>query len=141
MKNKIGLVIGLLFGFVSGFSQHNQTTINYSISKSLTDQVGGDLVIIDTAKCVEKNNTFQKLFEATSHATVFFDINNQGGGNSCVTLVVETTTGTIKTVIAADSQSGVLKFNKVKNAFLTISNRPSTTVQIATGIGIATVWF
>lgn len=142
MKIKIGLIIALTFLFINGYSQNNQTTINYSIGKSLREQVGGDLVINDGTFCVEKNNNLQKLFEATSHGTLFIDINNRGGGNSCVTLVVETATSTIKTVIPEDAQSGVLKFNKVKNAYLTIVSRPNdSNLLTATSSGVATVWF
>ncbi len=143
MKIKTGLIIALTCVFISGYSQNNLTTINYSLSKSTAlEQVGGDLVVVDPSLCVDKNNNFQKLFEATSHSTVFFDINNQGGGNSCVTLVVETATNTIRTVIPADAQSGVLKFNKVKNAYLTILKIPGDrTIQTATGSGVATMWF
>ena len=144
MKNNI--ITALLFIFfisVNAFSQNNQTTINYSLSKSTgLENVGGDLVIVDGTLCIEKSNNFQKLFEATSHTTVFFDINNRGGGNSCVTLIVETASTTIRKVIPEDTQSGILKFNKVKNAYLTIANRPrDQTVQAATSIGTATVWF
>lgn len=143
MKNSI--IIALLFIIfisVNVFSQNNQATINFNLSKSLREQVGGDLVIPDNNVCVANSKTFQKLFESTTAATVYFDINNRGGGNSCVTLVVETATGTINTVIPEEAQSGVLRFNRVRRAYLTIINRPrEITVQVATSIGTATVWF
>lgn len=144
MKNKIAtILLFAVFISVNAFSQSNQTIINYNLSKSTgLENVGGDLVIVDGTLCIEKNHNSQKLFEATSHATVFFDINNRGGGNSCVTLIVETATITIKKVIPEDTQSGILKFNKVKNAYLTIENIPSEPNQLtATSIGVVTVWF
>ncbi len=142
MKIKIGLIIVITFLCIDGFSQNNQATINFNLSKSLREQIGGDLVIPDNNVCVANSKTFQKLFESNTATTVYFDINNRGGGNSCVTLVVETATGTINTVISEDAQSGVLRFNRVRRAYLTIINRPrEITVQVATSIGTATVWF
>lgn len=144
MKTKVvATLLFIVFISFNAFSQSNQTAINYSLSKSTgLENVGGDLVIVDGTLCIEKSHNFQKLFEATSHATVFFDINNRGGGNSCVTLIVETATNTIRKVIPEDTQSGILKFNKVKNAYLTIENIPSEpNLLIATSIGVVTVWF
>lgn len=142
MKIKIGLIIVITFLCIDGFGQNNQATINFNLSKSLREQIGGDLVIPDNNVCVANSKTFQKLFESNTATTVYFDINNRGGGNSCVTLVVETATGTINTVISEDAQSGVLRFNRVRRAYLTIINRPrEITVQVATSIGTATVWF
>lgn len=142
MKIKIGLIIVVTFLCIDVFSQNNQATINFNLSKSLREQVGGDLVIPDNNVCVANSKTFQKLFESTTATTVYFDINNRGGGNSCVTLVVETANGTINTVIPEDAQSGVLRCNRVRRAYLTIINRPrEITVQVATSIGTATVWF
>jgi len=114
MKNNIiTALLFIVFISVNAFSQSNQKTINYNIGQSLNGQVGGDLVIDGNANtCTQKNGSIQNLFETPTNATVFIDINNQGGGNSCVTLVVETATGTIKTVIPEDSQ------------YLTISSIP-----------------
>ncbi|RAR50440.1 hypothetical protein [Flavobacterium lacus] len=144
MKNNI--ITALLFIFfisVNAVSQSNQTTINYSLGQSLNGQVGGDLVIDGNATtCTQKNGSIQNLFETPTNATVFIDINNQGGGNSCVALVVETATGRITTVIPEDSQSGVMRFNRVRRAYLTMSSIPrDTTVRFATSIGTATIWF
>lgn len=144
MKNKtITALMFIVFISFNAFSQSNQTTINYNIGQLLNGQVGGDLVIGGNANsCPQKSGSIQNLFETTTNATVFIDINNQGGGNSCVTLVVETATGRINKVIPEDSQSGVIRFNRVRKAYLTISSIPrDSTVRVATGIGIATVWF
>lgn len=143
MKNKIvTMLLFAVFISINVFSQNNQATINFNLSKSLREQVGGDLVIPDNNVCVANSKTFQKLFESTTAETVYFDINNRGGGNSCVTLVVETANGAINTVIPEDAQSGVLRFNRVRRAYLTIINRPrEITVQVATCIGTASVWF
>jgi len=154
MRKKIALVICLTFTLVNSFSQN---AINYSISKTISatavggdliidngsaPAVGGDLVIVNNNLCIGKNIETQNLFESVISTTVSFDINNRGGGNSCVTLIVETTSGRVTTVISADSQSGVLKFGRVRKAFLLISKKPNDIpFQIATAIGIATVWF
>jgi hypothetical protein len=139
------VIILLIIGLSSyqGFAQANQMTINYELSKSTgLEQVGGDLVVGGNNFCLSKNNNKQVLFNASSHSTVFLNIGNTGGGNSCVTLVVETVTGIIKTEIPEDSQTGILKFNKVRNAYLIISRRPiDGTIETATSIGVATIWF
>ena len=142
MKNVIILLI-VSFLSLQGFTQSNQMTINYALSTSTgLEEVGGDLVVIDNNICTTKDNNKQVLFLASSHGTVFFNISNTGGGNSCVTLVVETATGTIKTEIPEDSQTGILKFNKVKSAFLSIFRRPvDETIETATSVGEATIWF
>ncbi|MEZ4793713.1 MAG: hypothetical protein R2783_09700 [Gelidibacter sp.] len=140
MKKMFLLLVVCLCGF-QGHSQTNQTTVNYKLSLSILGQVGGDLVIVDNP-CPEKNPNKQVLFEAISHGTVFFEIKNNNGGNSCVTLTVETVSGTTKTDISADSQSGVLKFIKVKKAYLSIARRPNDrSIETATSSGSATIWF
>jgi len=142
---KITLILVITFLSFKGFSQTNQMTINYQLLKANNaSQVGGDLIIDNnnTSICPNKDANLQVLFSSLNASTISIDVNNRGGGDSCVTLVVETLDGTIKKGIPADIQSGVLKFSRVKKAFLSIQKRVNINPNdSAKSIGIATVWF
>ena len=142
MKIKLLILLGLVMFCSVGFAQNNQVQIDYNLSRLALEVVGGDLTLPDNAICPDKVSKTQDLFEAVSHGTVFFRIDNRGGGNSCVTLVVETASGTIKVDVPEDDQTGILKFLKVKNAYLTILKNPKDRgLTSLSSIGVATVWF
>jgi len=144
MKKKLAFVICFIFTFFNCLSQSNQTAIKYDISRfTFLTTIGGSLTIDDNqSRCAKNLGTIQNLFQSAISATIFIDINNRSGGNSCATLIVETTSGTIETEILENSQSGVLRFNKVKKAYLTIGDLPQDrAIQKATAVGIATIWF
>lgn len=150
MKNKkmkkITLFLIITFLSFEGFSQTNQMAINYQLLKANNaSQVGGDLIIDNnntSTICANKDANLQVLFNSLNASTISIDVNNRGGGDSCVTLVIETLEGTIKKEIPADTQSGVLKFSRVKKAFLTIQKRVNNNPNdIAKSIGTATIWF
>ena len=126
----------------TGFSQSNQFKINYSLEKTFSlETVGGDLVVNETPVCPEKNLNKQVLFSGTSHGTFFVNVNNNGSGNNCVTLVVETANGTLKVDIPSNSESGVLKFIKVKTAYLSITKKQKNLNDTSRSVGTATIWF
>lgn len=143
---KITLILAITFLSFKGLSQTNQMTINYQLLKfNNSSQVGGDLIIDNnntTTICANKDANLQVLFSSLNASTISIDVNNRGGGDSCVTLVVETLDGTIKKEIPSDTQSGVIKFLRVKNAFLSIQKRLiNSTNDFAKSIGTATIWF
>ncbi len=126
----------------NSFSQNNQFKINYSLEKTFSlESVGGDLVVNEVPICPDKNLNKQVLFSGTSQGTFFVNIDNRGGGNNCVTLVVETANGTSKVDIPSDSETGVLKFLKVKNAYLKITKKEKNLNDISKSVGTATIWF
>ncbi len=145
MKKTI-LLLAITFLSFKGFSQTNQTTINYQLLKfNNASQIGGDLIIdniTNTSICANNETNLQVLFNSSTSSTLFIDVNNRGGGDSCVTLVVETLDGITKKEIPADAQTGVLKFLKVKKAYLSIQKRLiNSTNDVAKSIGTATIWF
>ena len=151
MKKKLTLTIFLIFTLFNCFSQNNQNVINYNISFSsriieyperTVIGIGGDLELSGENLCIPKNNGVQKLFESATSSSISIDINNRGGGNCCVSLIIETTIGKVITVIPEDTQSGILKFTRIKKAYLTFTQNPrDRTEQIPTAKGIATIWF
>lgn len=140
-KTLLVVVISLLTHI--GSAQTRQTTINYELSRvNGLEQVGGDLIIGNINLCPIKPLNTQILFESPNSTTIFMDVNNRGGGNSCVTLVLETENGLIRKDIPDNSQTGVLKFIRVKRAFLSIQKTLSDrTIDELTSIGKATLWF
>lgn len=123
----------------NGFSQSNQFQIIYNLEKTFSlESVGGDLVINNN--CPQLDLKKQVLFSSISYSTVFINIKNRGG-NNCVTLMVETANGTSKIDIPLDSETGILKFLKVKNAYLIINKKEGNLNDTVKSIGTATVWF
>ena len=80
--------------------------------------------------------------ESQNSSTIFININNRGGGNSCVTLVVETQNGNTRIEIPENSNLGIRQFLRVKSAFLKIEKTLSdTSITELKSIGEATIWF
>ena len=142
MKKSL-LIIAISLLTHIGIAQTRQTTINYELSRvNGLEQVGGDLIIGNINLCPIKLLNTQILFESSNSTTIFIDVNNRGGGNSCVTLVLETDNGLIRKDIPDNSQTGVLKFTRVKRAFLSIQKTLyDITIDELTSIGTATLWF
>jgi hypothetical protein len=124
-------------------AQTRQTSINYELTRTNgLESVGGDLVIGNLNRCPNKDANKQLLFESQSSSTIFINVNNRGGGNSCVTLIVETQNGTTRIEIPENTELGIRQFLRVKRAFLKIEkNLTDTTITELKSIGEATIWF
>lgn len=141
MKNLITIVFAFIC--LSIQSQIRETTINYELKRTNgLEVVGGDLVIGAPVICPLKDFNKQMLFESQSTNTIFINVNNRSGGNSCVTLVVETQNGTTRVEIPENTEIGVRQFQRVKRAFLKIEKTLSgTAITELKSIGEATIWF
>jgi hypothetical protein len=149
MRTILMTLLGLFFG-TAVCAQTNTAVVKYQLERFTTASTnGGDLVIDPNPPrpngvlvCPPKNLNFQQVFQSDTPRTVAIDINNNGGGDSCVTLQIETSTGTIKKVIAADTQSGVYRFTQVKSISLSIQHSlPAPSTTPAKSSGTATLWF
>src|SRR5690606_38026338 len=119
------LILGLTY---VGYSQKSETTLEYEVTLSSSlESVGGDLVIPDEgfpvrlASCPSTSSRQDVLFQGGNPQTIFIKIDNRGADNNCVTLTVDTTSGLQKIDVAANDQTGILKFDKVKKAFVSIT--------------------
>jgi hypothetical protein len=141
MKKIITLLV-LLTCFTTQ-AQTRQNSINYELTRTNgLEVVGGDLVIVNLNICPLKDLNKQLLFESQSSSTIFINVNNRGGGNSCVTLIVETQNGTTRIEIPENTELGVHQFLRVKRAFLKIEKTLSdTAITELKSIGEATIWF
>lgn len=147
MKNLLFLLS--LFLTITCYSQKSETTIDYELFlTSSLESVGGDLVIIDDdspinlAPCINKKFNNEVLFQGDSAQTIYIKVDNRGAENNCVTLTVVTTSGTKKIEVAEDDQTGVLRFNKVTKAFLSITKGElDANDETLSSLGKATIWF
>lgn len=132
-------------------AQSKTQDISFDLTKTFTsntiqlESVGGDLVIGNSdivKKCEAKELDRQTVFSApASPQTIFVNIAN-ASGNGCVSLRIVTTSGSQTISIPSSSQTGVLKFTKVKKAELILDRKLSNTVpETVTSTGSATVWF
>lgn len=148
MKNIILLLTILAFSH-KAFTQKSETTMEYELLRSSSlESVGGDLVIIDDdfpnrlQQCPRNSFNLTVLFQGGSPQTIFIKVDNRGEENNCVTLSIETTSGLQKIDVASNDQTGVLKFDKVKRAFLSITKGKITSdTPILKSTGKATIWF
>ena len=138
---KIITLLGL-FICITTQAQIRQTSIKYELTRTNgLELVGGDLVIGNQISCPLKEVNKQLLFESLNPSTIFININNRGGGNSCVTLVVETQNGNTRIEIPENSNLGIRQFLRVKSAFLKIEKTLSdTSITELKSIGEATIW-
>lgn len=140
------LILGLTF---IGYSQKSETTLNYEVALSSSlESVGGDLVISDESfpvrldSCPSKNFKQDILFQGGNPQTIYIKIDNSGADNNCVTLTVDTTSGLQKVDVASNDQTGILKFDKVKKAFVSITKGKITSDNpILKSTGKAIIWF
>lgn len=148
MKN-ILLLSTLLFFTTYTFSQKSEFISDYElIFRSNLASVGGDLVIIDDNSptnlipCVTKKFNNEVLFEGGNAQTIYINIDNRGAENNCVTLTVVMTSGTKKIDVASDDQTGVLRFDKVTKAFLSITRgKFQSSGELLSSKGKSTIWF
>ncbi len=124
-------------------AQTRQTTINFELTRTNgLENVGADLVIGNINVCPLKDTNKQMLFESQNTSTIFIEVNNRGGGNSCVTLIVETQNGATRIEIPENTNIGIHQFLRVKRAFLKIEKTLSdTSITELKSIGEATIWF
>ncbi|WNM19821.1 hypothetical protein [Flavobacterium capsici] len=141
MKKLSMLIVAFICFTVN--AQTRQTTINYELTRTNgLENVGADLVIGNLNLCPLKDANKQLLFESQSTNTIFINVNNRSGGNSCVTLIVVTQNETMRIEIPENTDIGVRQFLRVKRAFLKIEKTVSDrTVSELKSIGTATVWF
>lgn len=139
---KIITLLGL-FICLTTQAQTRQNSIKYELTRTNgLENVGADLVIGNINVCPLKDANKQMLFESQNTSTIFIEVNNRGGGNSCVTLIVETQNGTIRIEIPENTNVGIRQFLRVKRAFLKIEKTlPDTTITELKSIGEATIWF
>jgi DNA/RNA endonuclease YhcR with UshA esterase domain len=152
MKKSTLFTLLFCFGFLCiSSAQTINTTVSYSLKRTFLSNsnaaVGGDLVIspdqpsTNLPICSPKNESFQDIYRGATLNAVFLKVNNNIG-NNCVTLVVVTETGTLKETIAASSESGLLKFLKVKSIKLQIDQLKSATFpQTLDARGNVDIWF
>ena len=148
MKNILILSTCLILN-VYAFAQKSETTLDYElVFTSSLASVGGDLVIIDDdspinlAPCINKKFNNEVLFQGVSAQTIYIKVDNRGAENNCVTLTVVTTSGTKKIEVAEDDQTGILRFNKVTKAFLSITKGElEANDETLSSLGKATIWF
>ncbi|RXR35354.1 hypothetical protein EQG68_00225 [Flavobacterium piscinae] len=137
------IIVIVLFTCFTTQAQTRQSSLKYELTRTNgLEQVGGDLVIVNLNTCPLKDLNKQLLFESQSSSTIFINVNNHGGGNSCVTLIVETQNGTTRIEIPENTELGVHQFLRVKRAFLKIEKTLSdTAITELKSIGEATIWF
>lgn len=139
---KLSILIAAFICFTIN-AQTRKSTINYELTRTNgLENVGADLVIGNINVCPLKDTNKQMLFESQNTNTIFIEVNNRDGGNSCVTLIVETQNGTMRMEIPENTNLGIRQFLRVKRAFLKIEKTLSNaTVTELKSIGEATIWF
>lgn len=149
MKTMMLFILFLLVGGAA-WSQSNTAVVKYNLERyTLSSTVGGDLVIEPNQPirqpvrtCELRQPNFQVVFQSDTPRSIAIDVDNNGGGDSCVTLLVETSSGSIRKVIADDAELGVHRFSNVKKISLSIEHPLATPSEIpAKSSGTATLWF